>query len=120
MNDKCNGIFGFIFGHHYMHIFDNKKEYQSLNDDSSGVKHAQIVINGIQPISKSEKTYVKSLCSRCGREINKNNILQGDKEYKYNDFDDWYDFNEDWIHQSEVVEKHVKRAFVDSRRRNND
>ena len=71
MNDKCKGVFGFLFGHSFFNIFDDKTEYQSLNDDSSSVKWSHIVMNHKQPILKSESIYVKSVCSRCGKEIKK-------------------------------------------------
>ena len=69
MNDNCKGVFGFVFGHKFFNIFDDKTEYQALNDDSSSVKWAHIVMNHTQPVSKSESIYVKSVCSRCGQEV---------------------------------------------------
>ena len=72
MKEKCQGIIGFIFGHKFEDIYDQKIEYQAL-DKPSQEAWAHIVLNHSAPLLKREDIYVKSVCQRCGEEIKRDN-----------------------------------------------
>lgn len=81
MSDKpeyCHGLMGVLFGHKFDHVYDNKTIYADLKISSDDFRHIQIVNGDFQyPLSKIEKTYVKSVCRRCGREVI---LKQGDQK----------------------------------------
>ena len=70
-DNKCKGIFGFLFGHNFETIYNRDTDYQDINISEPEFAHIIKLVGGYQtPILKDKKTYKKSICRRCGKVIN--------------------------------------------------
>ncbi len=67
----CKGIFGFMFGHDFKPIFSERIEYQIDNSgEHERTMQTNITHNPFQtPMSKFDQGYVKTVCTRCGKEL---------------------------------------------------
>jgi hypothetical protein len=111
--NKCKGIFGFLFGHKFISCHDTNIEYQD-NKISENVMEHIVILNGSyqNPILKKSSKYIKSICKRCGKEINKNtNVV-----YKYKDCAEWFEKNKEELrNEPGYAQKIVQLAFNSSR-----
>jgi len=77
---KCEGIAGKLFGHKYQNIFNEEKKYtgteESIRTINESVNFTMMLMKTTMPeildsMSEEKKTYVHSICSRCGDTIKK-------------------------------------------------
>ena len=73
MTNKCKGFFGWAFGHKFMNVHD---EHTMPKENDNIFEHLNVNIlfsDDVKEIVKCrrerKKTYVKSICERCGKII---------------------------------------------------
>lgn len=79
--DNCKGILGRLFGHNFKTIYDTKSHLPTDNllnskkvlfDPVYGAILGNDATNeALRNLRTNEKIYIKSVCSRCGKTINK-------------------------------------------------
>ncbi len=82
MTTKCKGVFGFLFGHKMVDVYD---DYDAPASDES-VKHlVQSVAfqtelypeNTLRQLRATKSTYVRSYCERCGQQMERSSVPVG-------------------------------------------
>lgn len=70
MNNKCKGLFGFLFGHRITNIFD-EESFLPNDTHNVNVAEAYYAASIIEQMRTNTSTYVKTICERCGQTINR-------------------------------------------------
>ena len=75
MKTKCQGIFGLGFGHKFKDVYDERRKPPENIPRLDGTAGECVML--IKALTEVRKTYIKSVCNRCGETIHRRDGKDG-------------------------------------------
>jgi hypothetical protein len=76
MAEKCNGVWGWLFGHSYLPIYETEylgtidpKVIEEINTNTVIQTTEGELTEALSQIRQRKTTYIHTICKRCGNKI---------------------------------------------------